>query len=295
MLLAAGALGLAGCAGGRPAGAAPVGVVRVVAAENFWGSIASQLGGAHVQVVSIITNPDSDPHDYEPTAADARAVAGADVVISNGVGYDPWVGKLLAADGRRLHDLNVGTVVGVGPGGNPHRWYDPADVRVVEAAIATDLSSVDPADAPYFAARRAAFDSRGLRGYNALITHIRDRYTGVRVGASESIFSLLAPALGLDVVTPSRFLRAISEGGEVSAADITRIDAQIDAHVIAIYVYNSQNATPDVAAQLARCRAAGIPTATITETLQPATASFQQWQVTQLQGIAAALATATGR
>ena len=42
--------------------------IRVVAAENFWGSIASQLGGDHVTVTSIITNPDTDPHDYEPTA-----------------------------------------------------------------------------------------------------------------------------------------------------------------------------------------------------------------------------------
>src|SRR4051794_24468845 len=53
--------------------------IRIVAAENFWGSIAGQLGGSHVQVRSIIDSPDADPHDYEPTAADGRAIATADL------------------------------------------------------------------------------------------------------------------------------------------------------------------------------------------------------------------------
>src|SRR5579885_1843512 len=64
--------------------------LQVVAAENFWGSIASQLGGDKVQVTSIITSPDSDPHDYEPTPQDGRAIASAKYVIFNGIGYDHW-------------------------------------------------------------------------------------------------------------------------------------------------------------------------------------------------------------
>src|SRR5215469_15847542 len=64
------------------------GKITVVAAENFWGSIAGQLGGDHVQLTSIITNPQTDPHDYEPTPADARTVASAQLVIVNGIGYD---------------------------------------------------------------------------------------------------------------------------------------------------------------------------------------------------------------
>src|SRR5882724_9481997 len=97
--------------------------VEVVAAENFWGSIARQIGGRHARVVSIITNPDTDPHSYEPTAGDARTIAGAQFVIENGVGYDPWVPKLLAADQQNTGTLDVGTLLGVPAGGNPHRWY----------------------------------------------------------------------------------------------------------------------------------------------------------------------------
>src|SRR5437016_9822728 len=89
----------AGCGGRSKSSAAPAsGVLQVVAAENFWGSIASQLGGSRVHVTSVITSPATDPHDYEPTAADARTIAGARMVIVNGIGYDPWAEKLIAAN-----------------------------------------------------------------------------------------------------------------------------------------------------------------------------------------------------
>jgi zinc/manganese transport system substrate-binding protein len=271
------------------------GVIQVAAAENFWGSIAAQVGGRHVHVVSIITNPNTDPHSYEPTAVDARTFAGARLVIENGIGYDPWAAQLLAADQGRQTVLDVGDALGVPAGGNPHRWYHPANVRAVIRLLAADYSRLDPADKSYFARRQALFTWAGLRQYFSLIATIRARYRGTPVGASESIFAMLAPALGLKLLTPYSFLRAISEGTEVSAADKQAIDDQISHHLIKIYVYNSQNLTPDVQAQLAAAKAAHIPVATITETLTPPTDSYQAWQVRQLDGIEAALARASGR
>jgi zinc/manganese transport system substrate-binding protein len=267
-------------------------VVQVAAAENFWGSIAAQLGGTHAHVVSIITNPDTDPHAYEPTAADARTVAGSQLVIENGIGYDPWAAKLLSADGSGITTLDVGDLLGVPDGGNPHRWYDPSDVTRVVSRIVADYQQLDPADRAYFTAREHAFETTALAPYHAAIASIRATYTGTKVGASESIFAMLAPALGLDLITPPSFLRAISEGSDVSVADKETIDRQITHHQIAIYVYNSQNVTPDVQTQLDQARAEHIPVATITETLQPATASYQQWQTRQLLGIERALARA---
>src|SRR5690242_9293195 len=109
LLLGSAVLAACGTSGSSSITAAKAGrVVQVVAAENFWGSIASQVGGSHVHVASIITNPDTDPHDYEPTAADARTLASAQLVVENGVGYDPWVGKFLAADSGNATVLNVG-------------------------------------------------------------------------------------------------------------------------------------------------------------------------------------------
>jgi zinc/manganese transport system substrate-binding protein len=198
--------GLAACgsgAGGTPAAAAAKGkVLQVVVAENDWGSIATQVGGRYVHVTSIITNPNADPHVYEPTPADARTVATANLVWFNGIGYDNWMPKLLSADPGSRTALRVGTVVGVPDGGNPHRWYNPADVQTVISAYVADLSRLEPGEARYFRAQAQSFNAQGLKAYNAEIALIKSKYSGTPVGASESIFSMLAPALGLKLITP---------------------------------------------------------------------------------------------
>jgi zinc/manganese transport system substrate-binding protein len=282
--------------GGTGAAAKSSGTLQVVAAENFWGSIASQLGGDRVHVTSVITSPATDPHDYEPTAADARTIAGAQMVIVNGVGYDPWAGKLLAANpvhGRVV--LTVGDLVGIKPGGNPHRWYSPSDVQKVIDEIVRDYTRLDPKDAGYFREQRVRFETRGLAQYKRLIATIKRKYHGVAVGASESIFALLAQALGLRLLTPASFLNAISEGVEPTARDKTTVDRQIAQKQIKVWVFNSQNSTPDVQRITDAAREKGIPVTTITETLVPTSATYQGWQSRQLSALAAALAKATGR
>jgi zinc/manganese transport system substrate-binding protein len=272
------------------------GKVRVVAAENFWGSIARQLGGAHAQVQSLIVNPAQDPHSYEPTTGDARAMATAQLAIVNGARYDPWAPKLLAANpvsGRIT--LTVGSLLGLREGDNPHRWYDPADVTQVARTITADLQRLDPPHRRYFAQRLTQLDGHGLAGYHRLIAQIRARYRGVPVGASESIFAPQARALGLDLITPPGFMKAISEGTEVTARDTVATERQLAERLLKVWIYNSQNVTPEVQRLNRAARAAGIPTVTVTETLSPASDSFQQWQVAQLSRLQAALHRATGR
>ncbi len=262
----------------------------MVAAENFWGSIAAQLGGDRVTVKSIIDNPDTDPHDYEPTAADGRAMAAAKYAVVNGVGYDPWATKLLAAnpvDGRIV--LNVGDLVGVKAGGNPHRWYSPPDVHEVIDRIAADYKRLAPHDAAYFEQQKTKFTTTALARYDALVAGIKAKDSGVPVGASESIFTPLADALGLELLTPESFLDAVSEGAETTAADKATSEAQITQHQIKAYVFNRQNSTPDVQVQVNAARGAGIPVVPITETLTPAGSSFQDWQAAQLQLLQTAL------
>ena len=296
-LVALVAFSLGGCSSvGVPAPATNAAPIAVIAAENFWGSIAAQLGGQHAGVTSIISNPNTDPHDYEPTAQDAIKMATAELVIENGVGYDPWVDRLLSASsvkGRLV--LNVGDAVGVKLGGNPHRWYSPDDVHRVIAQITADYKSIDPKDAGYFDQQRQLLESKSLAAYDGLIADMKAKYTGTPIGASESIVAPLAQALGLDLLTPASFLNAISEGTDPTAQDKATIDRQIKGKEIKVYIYNSQNATPDIQTQVGQARAAGIPVVAITETLNPATATFQDWQVAQLRRIQAALAQATGK
>ena len=267
--------------------------VRVVATENFWGSIATQLAGSHATVRSIITNPQTDPHAYEPTASDARAIAGADFVIENGAGYDPWAQKLIDANPSNSRALlDVGKLNGVAEGGNPHMWYSPTFVRKVIDAITAQLQRLDSADTSYFTSRHDTYVTTGLKQYDDLRAAIKQRYSGTPVGATESIFAYLAPDLGLNLISPPGFLKAISEGTDPTAADKASMDSQIASKQIKVLVFNSQNSTPDVQALVDKARAKGIPVTSVTETLDPADLTFQDWQSKQLQALLDALASA---
>jgi zinc/manganese transport system substrate-binding protein len=295
-LLVLGCAALAGCggAGGPAAGAS--GRIDVVVAENFWGSIAAQLGGDKVAVRSLIVNPSTDPHSYEPTAADGIALASSQLAIVNGIGYDTWASQLLNANpaGARLV-INAGDVLGLRQGNNPHQWYSPASVQRVEDQIVADYKHLDPKDSAYFDQQRTIFDTHDLARYHQLIATIRARYSGVPVGYSESIFEPLGQALGLKLMTPYSFAKAIAEGSDVSAADKQTVDSQAQNRQIAVWIFNSQNATPDVQRVNQLAQAAHIPITTITETLSPARATFEQWQVAELERLEQALHEATGR
>lgn len=289
-----GAVAIAACGGGG-ATAAGHGRIEVVAAENFWGSIATQLAGSKANVTSIIVNPNTDPHSYDPSPGDARTFAGAQLAIINGIGYDGWASKLVAASPLKGRvTLDVGDLLGLQDGDNPHQWYSPTSVARVVTAITSDLTALDPKDAGYFKDRQHAFLTTGLATYHALIAHIRARYHGVPVGYSESIFKPLGDALGLRLLTPYSFAKAIAEGTDVTAADVEAVDRQARQRLIKVWVFNSQNVTPEVQRVNQLARAAGIPIATVTETLSPANDSFQQWQVLELRGLQRALARATG-
>jgi len=294
-LAAISALLLAAC-GGSGTVTASDGKLRVVAAENFWGSIAAQLGGDRVAVSSIIVNPNTDPHSYEPTAADGVQLASSQMAIVNGVGYDTWASKLLAANPSSSRVvLDVGKELGLETGANPHQWYSPASVQQVIDQTVADYERLDPKDSSYFEQQRSTFESVGLAEYDRLRSEIRTRYAGVPVGYSESIFQPLGQDLGLRLATPYSFAKAIAEGTDVSAADKQTVDRQAEQRAIKVWVYNSQNATPDVQRVNQLATAAHIPITTVTETLAPASANFEQWQDAQLRSLLAALRRATGR
>jgi zinc/manganese transport system substrate-binding protein len=275
---------------------APAAKLQVVATINAWGSIASQLGGDRIQETSIITNPDTDPHSYEPSAADARTVGGAAVVVENGIGYDAWADKIMASNPNAQRTvLNVGQIVGVPEDGNPHQWYAPDSVSKVIDAITAQYKKSDPNDAAYFDQQHDQFVKQGLAKYHSLIADIKAKYTGTPVGASESIFTPLSDALGLKLITPAEFLKDTSEGTDPSPADKATIDQQIATKAMKVYVFNSQNSSPDVQAQVDAAKNQNIPVTTVTETLSPASATFQDWQSTQLSGLQDALHTATGK
>lgn len=265
-------------------------IVQVVAGENFWGSIVSQLGGRHASVISIVQSPTGDPHDYESTTNDARAVAQADYVILNGAGYDDWGKKLLDAnpvDGRKV--LFIADLVGKKAGDNPHLWYNPAYVEKAADEITADYKTLDPADASYFDQQRVAFE-QALQPYHALITAIKTKYAGKKIGISESIFVYMADALGLTVLTPPAYYIAEAEGNDPSAASVAQFHSQIAQKQVQVFVLNVQtidNTVRNIQQEVAQQK---IPVVEISETVRPAQGKFQDWQVAQLTALQNALA-----
>ncbi len=298
ILILVGILAATGCSSGAvgSTGFPSGGKARItaVAAEDMWGNLLGQLGGDRVAVSSIIRDPGVDPHDYDAKPSDSVAVADARLMVVNGVGYDEWASKLVGANpssGRVVVD--VGEVVGAKHGDNPHRWYVPADVHRVIHGMATALERVDPGDSAWFDAQAARLESEGLKAYDDQIARIRAAYAGTPIAISESIFAGMADALGLQVRTPPSFSDAIAEGNEPTAQDKEALDRQIADRQVKVFVYNSQNATPDVRALAAAATKAAIPVVAITETLSPRGATFQDWQQRQLSELESALAMAT--
>jgi zinc/manganese transport system substrate-binding protein len=264
-------------------------VIDVVAAENFWGSLAGQLGGAHVRVLSIVSDPNADPHDYESSALDARAVAAARYVIQNGVGYDDWMTKLLAANpapGRRVYD--IGATLGKRPGDNPHLWYNPAYVTRACDHIEADLKALDPKDAGYFTARRAAV-AAAFSGIREQLAQIRRDDAGRPVASTESIFAYLASYLGLNLVSPPAFMNAVAEGNDPPVSSVVLFEHQLSARQAAVLVYNKQTATALTTSIRGIATAHHIPVVGVTETIQPPGRSFEQWFGAELAALSRAL------
>ncbi len=279
---------LAAC-GAPSASAGPGQTLQIVAGQNFWGSIAAQLGGNHASVTSIVTNPNTDPHVYESSTRDARAFATADYVILNGAGYDDWAGKLLAANpNQNRKTITVADLLHKKAGDNPHFWYNPDWVEQVADRITADFKALDAANAGYFDQQRATFRA-AMQPYHDRIAKIRSSFAGIPVASTESIFVYLAQALGLNLVSPPDFMKAVAEGNDPPAQTVGAFHDQLATKQVKMLVYNVQTST-NITDDLKRLAVAnGIPVAGVSETLQPGGASFQEWQDAQLVALQKAL------
>ncbi|MGA3197974.1 MAG: zinc ABC transporter substrate-binding protein [Halobacteriota archaeon] len=258
------------------------GVIRVVAAENFWGSLITQLGGTRVSVTSIVSDPNADPHEYESNAANAIAIANAQLVIINGAGYDTWAQQLIASS-NTPHQvvLNVQELINQTVGANPHFWYSPTYVNETVKAMYQDLVSIDPSHASYYTQQFDALKA-SLAAYNGRIAEIKQQFGGVKVASTESIFAYLANATGLDLVSPPAFMEAVGEGNDPPAQSIVQFDQLITNGTVKVLVYNEQTVTPLTQSTKALASQHNIPIVPVTETIQPPDVSFQVWMNAQL-------------
>lgn len=265
--------------------------VKVVAAENFYGDVASQIGGANVAVTSILTNPDEDPHLFEASTETARALADAKVTISNGVDYDPWMGKLLKANaspGRK--EILVGQLVGRKTGDNPHLWYDPASMRAAAKAIAMDLDAVDPGHKADYDKGEAAFVA-SLKPLDAKIVEMKKKFAGQPVTMSEPVFGYQANLIGLKVHN-EKFALAIMNNAEPTASEVAGFENDLKNHLVKAMLFNAQASEPAVQRLVDLAKGNSIPVVGVSET-EPPGMTYQAWMLSQLDALDKALSAET--
>ena len=262
--------------------------IAVVAAENFYGDIARQIGGDRVAVISIMNNPDQDPHLFETTPGIVRQIAGAQIAVLNGADYDPWMEKLLSAAPQLNRKVIIAAdLVHKKAGDNPHLWYNPATVPAVAEAVAAALSAADATHRNDYAARLANFLG-SLKPITDKIAAIRGKHAGAAVTASEPVFGYMAGALGLKMRNES-FQLSIMNDTEPSARDVAAFEQDLNVHNVRVMFYNKQASNKAVQRLVDLARKAKIPVVGVTETTPPGL-TYQNWMLTQLNDVEKALA-----
>jgi zinc/manganese transport system substrate-binding protein len=264
------------------------GKIAVVAAENFYGDVARQIGGERVAVSSILNNPDQDPHLFETTPAIVRQIAAAQVVVYNGADYDPWMAKLLAVTRKPGRIVIVAAdLVHKKAGDNPHLWYDPPTMPAVAGALAEALSAADPVHKDDYAARLKVFLA-ALAPLNEKIAAIGEKYAGVAVAATEPVFGYMAAALDLKM-HDQRFQLAVMNDTEPSARDFAAFERELKTRKVRVLFYNKQAADNLVQHLVDLALASHIPVVGVTETAPPAQ-TYQAWMLSELDATEQALA-----
>jgi zinc/manganese transport system substrate-binding protein len=263
-------------------------VLKLVAAENFYGDIATQVAGDLASVVSVMSNPDQDPHMFEISPSVVREIAAAQIVVLNGADYDAWMQKLLDAAPRTGRvAIRVADLVGKKPGDNPHLWYDPGTAPAVARAISDALAAADPAHKPDYAARLQQFLT-SLEPLRQKVAALGAKYEGVPVAATEPVFGYMAAALGLKI-HHERFQLAVMNNTEPSARDLAAFERDLRQRKVRVLFFNKQASDKIVQHLVDLAHASKIPVVGVTETAPPGL-SYQDWMLRQLEEVERALA-----
>ncbi len=262
--------------------------VTIVAAENFYGNLFQQLGGSYASVTSLLNNPNADPHEFESSVQNAILVNNAKIVIENGEGYDSWMDRLLAASPNPHRIVLVATdIANHKLPDNPHVWYGIDNMQAIVQAMTNALKQVDGAHANVYE-RNQTVVNRSLDTIQQTIATMKAKYGGTPVGLTEDIYLYQANPLGLRVLTPYPFMKAIAEGNDPPADTVVTANNQITQRKIKVLIYNEQTVTPITTNLQQEAMQQHIPIIGVTETMPP-DKTYQEWMLGQLAALANAL------
>lgn len=262
--------------------------IKIVAAENFYGEVAKAVGGDRVDVTNILDNPNTDPHDFEPTPDVARTVSNSQVIIYNGVGYDAWMDKLISADSSsksKSITKVADDVMGKKEGDNEHVWYNPDTMPKLANKLADDLAKLDPSKGETYHKNAQTFIA-SLAPLQEKAQKLKQT-SGVKIDVSEPVFDYMANALNLSV-NDTKFSKAIDNGTEPSASDVAQLQSDLKDKNVKAFVYNIQNSSPTVDNLVKLAKSSGVPIVEVTET-NPKGKTYLQWMNDQLDQVGKAL------
>ena len=267
-------------------GASPAKPIAVVAGENEYGNVAAQIGGRYVSVYSVDSNPNTDPHTYEATPLVAQKIAGAQLLIENGVGYDSFMTKLASASpnsGRKVISVqHLRRLPDDTP--NPHLWYSPKTMPVVAKALASDLSELDPAHAGTFRANQAKFEA-SLEPWLRAIASFNATYRGTKAATTEPVADYLLQAMGIHNLTPFGFQADIMNGTDPTPQDVTLEDSFFTQHKVRVFCYNQQVVDALTTSIRETALKAGVPVVGVYETMPTPGYDYQSWMMAEVAAI----------
>jgi zinc/manganese transport system substrate-binding protein len=297
--LAAAALMAAGCSSSSPKPASTAatnsggsGTVAVVAGENEYGNVASQIGGAYVTVFSVDSNPNTDPHTYEATPSVGQKISKANLLIENGVGYDSFMDSLASASPNSARKvIDVQHLLGLPDSTpNPHLWYSPRTMPAVARALASDLSKLDPAHASTFRANETRFVA-SLQPWLGAIAAFKAKYAGTKAATTEPVADYLLSAMGIDNLTPFQFQADIMNGTDPTPQDVTLEKGFFTKHQVKVFCYNQQVTDPLTDSIRQTALSAGVPVVGVYETMPVPGYDYQTWMMAELNAIQKAITT----
>ena len=290
----AAALTVAGCGIAKPGStgspATTQAKIRAVGAESEYADLIRQIGGPYVSVTAIMSNPAVDPHEYEANPKDAIAVAEANLIVQNGLGYDEFMNKLeQASPNPNRFVIDAGQALGYQANtANPHIWYQLNTMPRLAKMVAADLGKLDPSHAAYFQARAHAF-IQSLKPWDEAVARLKAAFHGRGAAVTEPVSDDLLQEAGLDVKTPWAFQAAIMNGTDPSPQDVALQTQLFTRHEVGVFCYNKQVVTNVTKMFLSLARREHIPTVAVYET-EPAGLTYQRWMLEETNGIYNALA-----
>lgn len=261
--------------------------IHVIAAENMYGDIAQQLGGKYVQVDSVLNNPDQDPHLFELTPSIGKKIADANLMIVNGLGYDSWMDRLLIKYHFNHQDIiSVQSLLNRKEGDNPHLWYDIDAIEALSKKLQTVYSQLEPQEKSFFTNQLNVFNA-DLAKINQRIQMIHQKYSHVKVAATEPVFGLMAQKLGFEMLEEP-YQWVVMNGGEPTPRQVAQFIQDLKTHQIQILFYNEQVSTPATQQLKTIAIESGVAVVGVSETM-PAHVTYQQWMNQVLDKVEAAL------